>query len=529
MTQLETNRKHFQGEGPHSPTTVVMLMVIFAVATPRLMIIGGLPATDEGVFAYFAQIVHASLSAGSGLPDTGPLILYPLLLNWVFAFDANPLIALRLVDMLVAVAAGYAFCRVIEVESGSRLGAILTSLLFLFTMNQPVFIQYGFKNSMFAAYVPLFTALWLGLTAPVGALARRWIAIGALLSVAVLLRETFIPLIAVGALAVLIQRGFRSFFQLIVGGMVAGLLIAGLMIAARGGIASLLESYQDAAKIYATMADKRAELFYGSGAQFMQEASVALVIAGFGFIVALVRILGKSSVTSLPKLGFWLAATLVPLIEPASKIGFPYHFSVCLPGLAGLAALGWRNVCVGSPQALRLRLACGAVSIAMLSMLIPRAVGLWGNWPQSREVLASFQTGHWPEIFTDKSNYLMAAEVIRQVTPSGGTVAVSGYMYALYPLSGFMPPKPELANLTNAIIDLDLSEPRLRENLLRCPPNVVMTTSRPDWPGSSEILAAVRNTGIYEQIAEIPATNNRHYGNFGGLIFRTTKHFPCKE
>lgn len=31
-----------------------------------------------------------------------------------------------------------------------------------------------------------------------------------------------------------------------------------------------------------------------------------------------------------------------------------------------------------------------------------------------------------------------------------------------------------------------------------------MTTSRTDWPGSSEILAAVRNTGIYEEIAEDP-------------------------
>ncbi|MBB5020536.1 hypothetical protein HNQ59_003857 [Chitinivorax tropicus] len=525
MTQLETNCQHFFGEDPHLPTAVVVLMVIFAAVIPRLMLVGGLPATDEGVFAYFAQIVHASLSAGKGLPDTGPLMLYPLLLNWVFAFDTNPLIALRLIDMLVAVAAGYAFYRVMEVESGSQLGAILISLIFLFTMNQAIFIQYGFKNSIFAAYVPLFSALWLGLTAPVGICARRWITIGALLSVSVLLRETFLPLIVVGALAVLLQRGFRSLYHLIVGGIGAGLLIAGVIITARGGIASLLESYRDAAKIYAAMADKRTELFFGSGAQFVQEANIALVIAVVGFIVVLVRSLGKSSATSLPKLGFWLAATLVPLIEPASKIGFPYHFSVCLPGLAGLAALGWRNICDGS----RLHLACSAILIAMLSMLIPRAIGLWGNWPQSKEVLASFQTGHWPEILTDKSNYLMAAAVIRQIAPSGGTVAVSGYMYALYPLTGLLPPKPEVANLTNAIIDLDLSEPRFREVLLRCPPDIVMTTSRTDWPGSSEILNAVRNTGIYEEVTEIPTTNNRSYGGFGGFIFRVTKQRPCER
>ena len=529
MAKIKTDDENLPGNGSCTLTAIVILMVFFAVAIPRLMVIGGLPATDEGVFAYFAQIAHASLTAGRGLPDTGPLMVYPLLLNWVFAFDANPLIALRLIDMLVAVAAGYAFYRVIEIESRSRLGGILISLLFLFTMNQPVFIQYGFKNSMFAAYVPLFAALWLGLTAPVQESARRWIAIGVLLSVAALLRETFLPLIAVGILAVLIHRGFRPLVQLILGAVGAGMLITGLILAARGGITSLLESYQDAAKIYAAMADKRIDLFFSSGAQFVQEATIALIVAGSGFIVTLVRNLGKSSATSLPKLGFWLAATLVPLVEPASKIGFPYHFSVCLPGMAGLAALGWRNILNGGGQTLRFRLAGGAMGIAVLSMLIPRTAGLRDNWPQAREVLASFQTGHWPETFTAKSNYLLAAEVIRQVAPSGGTVAVSGYMYALYPLTGLLPPKPELANLTNTIINLDLSERSLREALLRCPPDVVMTTSRTDWPGSSEILAAVRETGIYEEVAEIPTSNDRAYGSFGGLIYRTTKRFPCAQ
>lgn len=529
VTHVETGGNHLPSGSPCTPTIFVILTVIFAVAIPRLMVIGGLPATDEGVFAYFAQIAHASLAAGKGLPNTGPLMLYPLLLNWVFAFDANPLVALRLIDMLFAMVAGYAFYRVIEMESGSRFGAFLICLLFLFTMNQPTFIQYGFKNSMYAAYVPLFTALWLGLTAPIGTSTRRWITIGVLLSVAVLLRETFLPLIATGALAILLQRGFRSFFQSIVGAIGSGLLIVGIIIAARGGIASLLESYQDAAKIYTAIADKRTELFFSSGKQFIQEANLSLAIASVGFLVTLLRTLGKNSVTSLSKLGLWLATTLVPLIEPASKIGFPYHFSVCLPGLAGLAALGWRNICDGSRQTLRFHLASSTMCIALFSMLIPRTAELWGNWSQARLVLSTFQSGHWPETLTDNSNYLIAAKVIRQVVPSGGTIAISGYMYSLYPLTNLLPPKPEFSNLTNTIIEMDLSEHRLREALLRCPPDIVMTTSRTDWPGKPELLAAVRGTGIYEEIAEIPTTNNRAYGNFGGFIFRAKKHFPCEK
>lgn len=529
MFQASASR-NVPGNSLRTPTAIVIFAILCAVALPRLMLIGGLPATDEGVFAYFAQLIHASLITSKSLPNTGPLALYPFLCNWVFAFNINPLVALRLIDMLVAILAGYLFYRVIEIESGSRLGAFLICLLFLFTMNQPVFIQYGFKNSMFAAYVPLFAALWLGLAAPVDVPARRWVAIGVLLAITVLLRETFLPFAVVGVMAVLLQRGLRSFLQLIVGGIISGLLIIGLIIVSRGSIFPLLETYQNAANMYIAIADQRSTLFLSSGTQFWQEANLVIAIAVIGFFITLARSLGKNRVTSLPKLSFWLAVTLVPVVEPALKIGFPYHFGVCLPGLAGMAALGWRTLCNSHQQKSRLYLAYGiALLIVVVSIFIPRAIALRDNWPQSQKMLSNIRDRYWPAIFTDSSNYLMAAEAIRQAAPSGGTVAVSGYMYALYPLTGLLPPKPELANLTDTIINMDLSEPHLRETLLRCPPDIVMTTSRTDWPGSQEILAAVRNTGIYKEIAEVPIDPGRHYGTFGGRIFQAVKPFSCNK
>lgn len=512
---------------PLTPAIIVIFLVLLVIAGPRLILAGGLPTTDEGFYAYYAQIMHASLVQGTGLPDTGPLMLYPLLVNWIFAFSTNPVVALRLIDLLVAVVAGYALFRVIEIESRSRLGAILIAALFLFTMNQTIFIQYGFKNSIHAAYLPLFAALWLGLNAPAMTTARRWLGIGALLSMAVLLRETFLPLMVLGALAVLISRGLRPFNQLVAGAFGTGVLVIGVILAARGGITAVFEGYQDAGIVYAAVANKRLELFFNSGGQAMHESAIALIVAGLGLAITLVRSLGKSPVTSLPRFAFWLTAALIPLIEPASKISFPYHFGVCLPSLAGLAALGWRNACEGR-SALRLRLAAGAVGIILVAMIIPRLTPLGANWPQTRKVLANFQAGQWPENLTEKSNYLLAAQAIRRVTPPDGTVAISGFMFALYPLTGHLPPRPELANLSATLIKLKLSGPRLHEVLLQCPPSVVMTTSRTDWPGSSEILAAVRETGIYEEIAEIPMTNDRAYGNFGGLVFRAVKQFPCK-
>lgn len=352
--------------------------------------------------------------------------------------------------------------------------------------------------------------------------------IGALLAITILLRETFLPFAVAGAIAVLLQRGFRPFLQFAAGGIVAGLLIIGLIITSRGGIIPLLESYRHAANMYISVADQRTALFFSSGTQFWQEAKLAIAIATIGFFATLVRSLGRKSKTSLLKLGFWFATALIPLIEPALKIGFPYHFSVCLPGLAGLTALGWRNLCSDSQQNLRLRLAYSAILIAVLAMfIIPRISIFWNNWPQSREMLVNLRNRYWPSTLTDQSNYLMAAEIIRQAVPSGGTAAVSGYMYALYPLTGLLPPKPELTNLTNTILNMNLSEHHFRETLLHCPPDIVMTTSRTDWPGSQEILATVRNTGIYKEIAEVPIDPGRHYGTLVAISSVLQNRFPA--
>lgn len=511
-----------------TPSIIVILLVTLVVVVPRLILAGGLPTTDEGFYAYYAQMMHASLMQGRGLPDTGPLMLYPLLVNWVYAFGSNPMVALRLVDLVIAGAAGYALFRVIEIESRSRLGAILICALFLFTMNQTVFIQYGFKNSIHAAYLPLFAALWLGLNASTMSTARRWFAMGALLSLAVLLRETFLPLAALGAFAILIRDGVRPFSQLIAGACAAGVLITGVILAARGGVTAAIEGYRDAGLVYASVAEQRFEFFFNSGTQALRESAMAMFVASMGVIVTLARGMSKKRITSSLKLVFWLLAALLPLLEPATKIGFPYHFGVCLAGLAGLTALGWRGLSEDRP-AVQKYLAALTLGIAFLVLIIPRFASFSNEWPQTREVLAAFRSGEWPDNLSDKTNYLLAAQAIRQATPPGGSVAVSGFMFALYPLTGHLPPTPELSNLSATLIKLKLSAPQLRDVLLRCPPDVLMTTSRTDWPGGPELLEAVRDTGIYEEITEIATTTDRAYRNFGGIVFRTTKKFPCES
>lgn len=101
-----------------------VLAVLLGTAFLRLTPLGGLPKTDEGVYAYAAQAMHASVRAGHGLPDFGTLTRYPLLTAWLFDVQANHLL-LRCADLVVALAMSWALYRVLVQESGSRRGGAL--------------------------------------------------------------------------------------------------------------------------------------------------------------------------------------------------------------------------------------------------------------------------------------------------------------------------------------------------------------------------------------------------------------------
>lgn len=90
-------------------------------------------------------------------------------------------------------------------------------------MNLPLFILHGLNNSIRAACVLLFAALWLELTTPSGDAQRRWLSIGALLCIAALMRQTFVPLVALGAFAVLVGHRIRPFSRVLDGGAGTGL------------------------------------------------------------------------------------------------------------------------------------------------------------------------------------------------------------------------------------------------------------------------------------------------------------------
>ena len=137
---------------------IAIIIAILTTGFLRLQLFSGVPDVDGGFYTFHAQYIHDALTHGQDLKAM-TLNLYPFMTAWVYSFDVNQYISLRLIDGLVAVAASVVFFKVILKESGSPLFTFILVTTLLILMNDIENIAYGFRNSTWAAYLPLFSAL----------------------------------------------------------------------------------------------------------------------------------------------------------------------------------------------------------------------------------------------------------------------------------------------------------------------------------------------------------------------------------
>ena len=71
---------------------------------------------------------------------------------------------------------------------------------------------------------------------------------------------------------------------------------------------------------------------------------IILVTTSLSLIYLLKLYFADRKVINMSRLSFWFAVALVPLLEPMLKLPFEYHFANCLPGLAGLTAMGYKHL-----------------------------------------------------------------------------------------------------------------------------------------------------------------------------------------
>ncbi len=525
---IATSRGRAQDPGsgddfrPCSPLWPFFVVLISTIC-PRMITLGFFPYMDEGFYAYWSQFMQHSLAQGQGVPDAGGFCLYSLLLSPVCALPGNVLIWLRLSDMLIAVWAGWLLCRLLERESRSAVGGMLLGLAFLCAMNAPPVIQAGYKNSIFAAYVPLFLALNLGWKN--GRVTTCWYVAGGLTALAVLLREPFVVFAVVGTVAVWLGHGPRAVWRYVAGGLLTGLFILALFVLLRGGIATLLQSYLNAEAVYGPEVARTWNKFVSNGIMSVRAFWPLLLLTTAAFWL-LFRPHGKHGNDFRGQVWFWLALILAPLLEPLLKIGFVYHFAVSLPGCAGLCALAWKREIRRFPGFRKggIILTCLACLVLITGMPGPAAARM------TLETLRAFPAPGWPARFMVQSNTLLAGAVIQKIMPSGGMLSVSGFMHFLYPVTGFLPPDPALSDLSRSLIMVGYDQARLAALLRENPPDVVvvgMTHEEHSAIFTDALIKVIELSGRYTRQSVIPVDKDKNYGWIGCIIYR--KIVPAVE
>lgn len=477
--------------------------------------IGAPPATDEGIYAFNTLMIHLNPPPGKWLPELGTLSLYQAMMAWVFSFDTNHFVLLRLLDALLASLAGLMLYQVTSFESNSKVAGALIAIIFLLTLNDPVFIQYGFKNSIFAASLPLLAAIAIGQRIPVKD-SIGWFSVGGLVAIAVLLREPFVVFAVAGVVAVLMIGGREALRSYTLGGMVVGGLILLAMVLMRGGYHHLLQSYSDLALTFQEISYQRVSLFKTSTISFLKNAISVLLL----FVISIYWIVlaGLKHPTLYYRLAFWLMLATVPLLEPLLKNGYPYHYASSLFGLAGVVALAWRAI---SNTNNFHRRSIILFAFIVMFFLIPKLIKFNEIYIQYTAQLGNAHTSiDWPLNTVQQSNYLLIAQHIHTQNDESPTVAINGSMLGIIPLTKAKPIKPELAHLSYRYIQIKKNKERLKAEIEACAPEFIMLTNSSPFNDTNVLNAIVKGIPEYRISAYIPASNARHYGSFDGVIYQ---------
>lgn len=502
----------------------VVAVIFLITLLPRLLIIGAPPATDEGIYAFNALMIHLNPKPGLLLPDFGTLNLYPMLLSWVFGVEWNHFIALRLVDAVIASLAGLLLYKLIVQESNNQFAGGLIAIATILTLNDPVFIQFGFKNSIFAAYIPLLIAILIGSKAQ--CTNSAWFAIGILIAISVLLREPFVVFAILGILVIYAKAGLNATLKYISGGITAALVASILIILLRGGIQSLLQAYFDVAILVDAMGVGKNIRSIDSLFIFLKNAIGLLILVCLVLSLYCFKKIQGEKLSHPGRYLFWGLLAISPLLEPSLKNGFPYHYAVCLIGLSGLIALGYRDGLLhfGTHTKLFAYLLILLIGITLLPKF-KKVEDIYQKY--TKHLTFNTLLADWPEKIVNQSNYLTITRAINHHANKDATLSVHGNFLGLIPLAKLKPPHYALSNLSYAYLFNDKSATKLHHLITSCPPDIVVITSSASRD-FYEIFNVVVEDKQYKPVAYIPKSKTMNYGSFDGFVFkRMTDGEPC--
>jgi len=499
-----------------------LTLAIVITGYTRLQLINGFPETDGGFYTYLTQLIFSLLSNGENLPGNMPIGLYPFITSWVYSLQVDQYIMLRIIDLFVAIFASFLFFKVILKESDSLFFTVVLLIPLLIIMNDIEFVGSGFKNSIWIAFIPLFAALHLWQNSKKEDNSTFYF-IGALTALGVLFREPFLFFFIVGGISIWIAYGWKNLLKYLAGAAILGFTITGIAVYLRGGdVLGLINSYINIDKKTADVSEEIVKgLFFHSGMIFLKK-NFFIATAALISVIYIIFLVSQKKIRSNRYL-FWLSISLIPLLEPIFKFGFPYHFAVCIPGLAGLSALGWQLSRINETKQFYKYLK-GILCISSIFISYPNLNNIFKD-KNIISITDAYNMVYRDRIFRNEesisnSNYLIFAKTIFENSREDSTLAISGQMHALFPLTGMLPPNYLITDLRDLFSILNFNETLFIKKIKEYQPTLLMVIADGKIRGESELPSLIEKTELYEKIAVIPYSENIDYGWKHGSIYR---------
>ena len=537
---------------------IAISVAILTTGFLRWGVFSAVPGSDGGFYTFITQYIYHALSNGEDLKGM-TIQLYQMMTFWLYGLEVNQYISLRLIDGLLAVAASFIFFKVILKESGSILfTVILTTILFI-VMSDIEIMAYGYKNSVWAAYIPLFTALLVWQKASKVDSFSFYI-IGALVSLGVLLREPFLPFFLLAGVAIFISYGWRVLVKYLVGSAILGFSVFAVVLSFRGwDLIDLLNSYFSqgifgaAGLWWIWDIDATSKLVLGWALNTIK-TSWFICITALASIIYLVKAYSadKKSV-NMNRFYFWLAVALIPLLEPSLKLSFPYHFTNCLPGLVGLSAMGWRYINSNESKQVTTSsiVVISLVSLFIIMPTISRTIIKSDYIYTPSDVIdwssATNPLTPWTELIGINQYLILATKVYELSRESSNyskrvTLSTNAGSQAIYPITKLLPPTYKLSDLDYLYAHLNFNEAKLTKILEEHRPALVMiidtplsiTTQSNNFPKKESKFSLkqknieklnniIEKMNLYDKVAIIPANPKINYGWKSGIIYRLKK------
>ena len=416
---------------------------------------------------------------------------------------------------IVRVAASIVLFKVILKESGSTLFTVILATGLFIIMNNIEIVMYGFRNAIWAAFLPLFSALliWQNSTQEDK---YSFYLIGALVSFGVLLREPFLVFFILAGIAILIGYGWRILLKYLIGSAVLGFTVLGLMLMLRDwDLFDLLNSYLQ-------IGTGIESGFYGKWKfpiRIIMQANWFIILTAAASIFYLSKLHFDKKLININRFFFWGVLALLPLIEYWSKLGLPYHIANCLVGLTGLTAMTWKYLSKNESEKVNvasimiLGLMSMFIILPMVSTYIVKSSRVFTisdaiRWASASDSLRS-------ESMIKRSQYIKVASKVYEVSREDSTMAVSSYWQGIFPLSGLLPPKAPstgksnfgLSTMRALYVSSGYDKNKIVQLLKDHQPTIIVTSIIEEgktWRGEEDIPGIIMATNLYVIVDFVP-------------------------